>query len=80
MVRQFAMAIFGWMEVIGERLERQSRVVVWSGVGGSMSVYAGLMGFFQGCGRNVLRGVVAAKWPTRDARNLKNLFSLVKHE
>ena len=45
-----------------------------------MSVYAGLASFFPGCGRNVLRGFVAAKSPARDARDVKTLFPLIVHE
>ena len=45
-----------------------------------MSEYAGLAGFFPGCGRNVLRGVVPAKSPTRAARDVKTLFPLIEHE
>ena len=50
--------------------EWNGRGELWFGVecGVWMSEFAGLAGFFQGCGRNVLRGVVAAKSPTRDAK------------
>ncbi len=46
-----------------------------------MGECVGFTGFSRGCGRNVLRGfIAAAKSPARYARDVKTLFRLIEHE